>query len=140
MISDFFPLCERNGAYSIYFLGVPLGAAIGFGLGPTIAKMYGWRMAFVILGIPGMITSFLILRLSNPVRGINDIKKKLSLATQSTDARDQEEGNGMIQRTEPKTSVIQDIKTLLGNPHLMTATAGLIFLNFCLGGLADWYT
>ena len=153
MISDFYPLNERNAAYSIYFLGIPLGAAIGFGLGPTIAKKYGWRMAFVILGIPGMIISFFILRMNNPIRGINDKSEKRRLSSSNTnlvasEEKDQEEANNMnnhttsmtVETKPPKSSICDDLKVLVCNPHYMTATLGLIFINFCMGGLGDWYT
>lgn len=147
MISDFYPKHERNGAYSIYFLAIPLGAGIGFGLGSTIATRYGWRMAFVVLGIPGIIVSFLILRMNNPKRGINDeFENQVTVQQSDKQPITHSESWTGSEKVEKKNEsryfedIIADLKILLSNPHYMTSTAGMICVNFALGGLADWYT
>lgn len=72
MLSDFYPENERNTVYSIYYLAVPVGGAIGYGLGAILGSALGWRAAFLICGIPGIILALVIIQINDPVRGIND--------------------------------------------------------------------
>jgi MFS family permease len=79
MISDLFPPVRRNSA-----LGV-LGAAAAAGGG--LAGAYGWRMAFLIIGLPGLMIAYLANRfIREPERGARDSrdltrKEEPSLAT-----------------------------------------------------------
>jgi hypothetical protein len=72
LIADFYPDWERNVAYGVYFLAIPLGSALGYGIGAILGSTFGWRVAFFIVGVPGVIVAVCILFISNPVRGIND--------------------------------------------------------------------
>jgi len=54
-IADSFPPRERARALAIYSLGVPLGLAAGALLGGYIAATVNWRMAFIILGVAGIV-------------------------------------------------------------------------------------
>ena len=71
-MSDFYPEHERNVVYSIYYIAVPVGGAIGYTVGGVLGGSFGWRIAFLVCGIPGILLSLLIIQLNNPVRGIND--------------------------------------------------------------------
>ena len=44
----------------------------GYALGGILGSAYGWRIAFLICGIPGIVLSVLVIQLNNPVLGIND--------------------------------------------------------------------
>jgi MFS transporter, Spinster family, sphingosine-1-phosphate transporter len=72
MISDFYPESDRNVAYGIYYLAIPLGGALGYGIGAVLGGAYSWRVAFVAIGIPGILVGIAILSLNDPKRGIND--------------------------------------------------------------------
>ncbi|WP_454882466.1 spinster family MFS transporter [Sphingomonas oryzagri] len=61
MLSDRFPPERRAAAFSIIALGVPTGAAIAATAGGLIAKLYGWRMAFLALGAPGLLLALLVI-------------------------------------------------------------------------------
>ncbi len=70
IISDSFYPKERARALAVYLLGLPVGALIGILLGGWVAQNYGWRMAFIVVGLPGIVAAIigrLILR--EPVRG-----------------------------------------------------------------------
>lgn len=70
LISDYFPPQVRATALSIYSLGIPVGAAIGILAGGWIGQFFGWRMAFVMVGLPGLALAVLVrLTLREPVRG-----------------------------------------------------------------------
>ena len=73
LIADYYPPERRSTAVSIYYIGVPLGVfggAIATGL---IAETYGWRAAFLILGLPGLALALLVkLLMPEPQRGTFD--------------------------------------------------------------------
>jgi MFS transporter, Spinster family, sphingosine-1-phosphate transporter len=75
MIFDFYPIKDRQTAFGIYYLAIPIGAALGYIFGGVLASFFGWRWAFVACGIPGVIVSCAILGINSPVRGINDPAK-----------------------------------------------------------------
>jgi sugar phosphate permease len=79
MISDFFPHQDRNIAYAIYFLAIPVGGAMGFAIGSVLGGQFGWRVAFLGVGLPGVAAAICVLLINNPVVGIND-KDKLAAA------------------------------------------------------------
>lgn len=45
---------QRSMALAIFGLGSPLGIALAFAGGGYIAEQYGWRMAFLVLGLLGL--------------------------------------------------------------------------------------
>lgn len=70
MIADVFPPKRRALALGIYTTGISLGILIGFILGGAIAAQYGWRMAFLVAGVPGLFLALiLMLTVAEPRRG-----------------------------------------------------------------------
>ncbi|MDD9873057.1 MAG: MFS transporter [Deltaproteobacteria bacterium] len=70
MISDFFPPNRRATALAIYAMGIPLGGALALMAGGWIRENIGWREAFVIVGLPGLLLALLVrLTLREPTRG-----------------------------------------------------------------------
>ncbi len=70
MISDVFPPEKRATALGIYASGLNIGVLIAFFCGGWIAEHYGWRTAFVIAGIPGLVLVLLFLfTVEEPKRG-----------------------------------------------------------------------
>jgi MFS family permease len=49
------PKEKRASALAFYAMGTPLGSLVGLGLGGVIADAYGWRMAFIVCGVPGVV-------------------------------------------------------------------------------------
>jgi MFS family permease len=73
VIADYFPREKRASAMAIYGLAVPLGALIGGSVGGFIALHWGWRAAFLVVGLPGVLLALLqSLTVREPVRGQND--------------------------------------------------------------------
>ena len=60
MIADLYPLEKRGAAMGIYAAGINLGVLIGFLVGGFIDEWYGWRMAFFIVGVPGIFLGLLM--------------------------------------------------------------------------------
>ncbi len=69
LIADYFPPEKRSTALSIHSTATQFGILIGMLGGAYIAQAYGWRMAFVIFGVPGILVGALIaLTIREPVR------------------------------------------------------------------------
>jgi len=75
MISDLFPEEKRGTALSIYSLGIPIGGAIGTLAGGWIGAYFGWRAAFFLVGLPGIIVSAIVFfTIKEPQRGFSEKK------------------------------------------------------------------
>ena len=61
LISDFTTPQNRASALAFFSLGAPLGAVLGLAVGSVLAETFGWRMAFIIAGVPGILLGFLII-------------------------------------------------------------------------------
>jgi len=73
MISDMFSLNQRGTALAIYSLGVPLGTAVGNLVGGQVGEAWGWRTAFFVLGIPGLLlAAYIAFAFKEPPRGHAD--------------------------------------------------------------------
>ena len=70
MISDMFPAEKRGTALSIYSSGLYLGLLIGFSVGGWLAVELGWRLTFVVAGVPGILLALLLFTtVKEPPRG-----------------------------------------------------------------------
>jgi len=74
MISDYFPPEKRSTALSIYSMGIYFGILTGFLLGGFLNQHLGWRTAFFVIGIPGVIFSLLFYAsVKEPNKGATDV-------------------------------------------------------------------
>ncbi len=55
LVSDYFPPHQRARALGVYSFGVPIGSALGIVFGGVIASLIDWRMAFIIVGLAGVV-------------------------------------------------------------------------------------
>lgn len=61
LVGDYFPeAAERSRAMGIYVSGSTLSALVSFIAGGWLNELYGWRMTFFLMGIPGLILAVLI--------------------------------------------------------------------------------
>lgn len=73
IISDIFPPNRRATAIGFYSMGVSIGILFGFLAGGWLNEFFGWRMAFLVVGIPGIALAIILrLTLAEPVRGLHD--------------------------------------------------------------------
>ena len=71
LIADSVPKEQRASAVSVYMLGAPVGSILGLALGGLIADAFGWRMAFVLVGLPGLLLAAIAaLTLREPRRSL----------------------------------------------------------------------
>jgi MFS family permease len=113
VLADFYPERDRNRILSIFYLAIPLGAALGYLAGGDLGSLWGWRAPFFICAVPGLAVAALFGWFgSEPVRGGND---------------------------HVKANVNRDtVAGLFKNGAFLTATFGLATLTFAMGGISNW--
>lgn len=81
LISDYFPPEKRAKALSIFGLGAPIGIMVGFVLASWLVQDYSWRVAFISLGLPGLVFALIFYAvLKEPRRGATTDKAQATLA------------------------------------------------------------
>jgi MFS family permease len=68
LIADYFPVRGRGLALGIFWAGLAVGGVIGIWAGGELEHLYGWRAAFLAVGIPGFALAILGGRLRDPAR------------------------------------------------------------------------
>jgi predicted MFS family arabinose efflux permease len=120
IIADYFPPEQRGTGLAIYSLGVPLGTIVGAWSGGWIAAHYGWRAAFMTLGLAGVILAPLIpLVVREPVRG------RMDAPVRTVEA-------------DPAPSIRDAIGYFLGRPALVLTALSAGLTAFVLYGLVNW--
>ena len=118
LLGDYFKKEGRARAMSIWAAGTAVGIAVGFAGGGLIASRFGWRLAFYLTAVPGLILALLAFGLREPLRGAAEARGR---ATQA---------GGTV---TPATFV-----SLLRIPSLRATIAAETALFFVLGGAAFW--
>jgi MFS transporter, Spinster family, sphingosine-1-phosphate transporter len=113
VLADFYPERERNRILSIFYLAIPVGAALGYMAGGVIGSAWGWRSPFLVCALPGFVVAALYgLWGTEPTRGACDhVESSLNRST---------------------------FLGLFRNPAFLTATLGLAMLTFAMGGISAW--
>jgi MFS family permease len=128
LLSDFYPEEQRNRILTIFYIAIPVGAAIGVLMGETVGARFGWRMPFYVSAVPGLIIAVLILfLLKEPARGASDAHG--------------EERPAVAERRSVGEAVSENLRMVgqLGvNPRYMYATLGMAMVTFSLGGISAW--
>lgn len=126
IVSDYFPAHRRGVALAVFSLGVPFGMALGAFFGPTIAEAYDWRMAFISIGVVGMIASVvLVLVVKEPKRGQMDAKLDVHM----------EEAPALPIKAEPFGATINQF---FGRPVLLTTAIGCGLAAFVGYATLNW--
>ena len=116
IIADYFPPQRRAFAMATLMVGGSLGMIFGFVGGGLIAEAYGWRMALVSVGVPGLLLAlFMVKYLKEPARG-----------TFETDA------------LEPPPPIRTTIAVMWGNPAMRHLVAGSVSAGMMTYGLTQW--
>jgi MFS family permease len=113
VLADFYPERDRNRILSIFYLAIPVGAALGYLAGGEMGSMWGWRAPFFVCAIPGLAIAALYSWMGRePERGASD----------------------HVKETASRSTVLG----LFSNPAFLTATFGLATLTFAMGGISAW--
>src|SRR5712691_9304126 len=118
LLADSFPLEKRGRVFAVFFAAIPIGSAAGYIIGGIMDQRFGWRAAFFVAGLPGLLLAFLCLGLKDPPRGGQD--------------------SDIAPGTDRSRSIWASYRHLLRNrPYLLTVL-GYAAYTFALGGLAFW--
>lgn len=118
LISDLAPPEKRASAISFYSLGIPIGSLLGMLIGGQLADAYGWRVAFYVVGAPGILLALLVwIVLKEPRKG-GDVTQTPVPAISAGEA-------------------LSDIFASRAFIYLMIAGAGAAFLGY---GKVTWTT
>ena len=111
-VADLFHENVRGRILGVFYLAIPVGSAAGYLLGGYLAPTHGWRFPFYIAAVPGFVLAFVVLLLKEPPRGQFDSLKE----------------------TAERGTVLG----LIHNPAFLTATLGMAFMTYSLGGIQVW--
>ncbi len=111
-VADLFHENVRGRILGVFYLAIPVGSAAGYLLGGYLAPQHGWRFPFYIAAAPGFVLALVVLLLKEPPRGQFD----------------------SIKETPERDSVLG----LVRNPAFLTATLGMAFMTYSLGGIQVW--
>lgn len=117
LLADHFPPEKRGRVFAIFFAAIPVGSAASYVIGGLLDKHFGWRAAFFIAGVPGLLFAALTLLLKDVPRG----------------QYDPPEANVEHARTPMRAYA-----HLLHNSQYVLACLGYAAYTFALGGLAVW--
>ena len=73
LIGDLFPPQQRARAMGIFMLGLPAGVFVAYLCAGAIGAAWGWRSAFLIACLPGLLLALLALRIPEPARGAQEV-------------------------------------------------------------------
>src|SRR5580658_4654626 len=105
VLADFYPERERNRILTIFYVAIPVGAALGYVAGGQMGSLWGWRTPFFVCALPGFVVAALYAWLGRePERGASD----------------------HVKATADRTT----FWGLSRNPAFLTATFGLAMLTF----------
>ena len=132
VLSDLYPDRERNRILSIFYLAIPVGAALGYLAGGELGSLWGWRRPFLICAVPGLAIAALYgLWGCEPERGAKDGRSRAQLPSPP--------------RLDARRSFVPFARDfawerlkILRNPAFLTATFGLAAITFALGGISAW--
>ena len=121
ILMDLFPRALRARVLAVFFMAVPIGAAIGLSLAATFARMTTWETAFLAVGAPGLLLALVSLVLPDPVRGLSegiDIPR--------------------LRLHEQVGPSHEDYIDLMVNSSYTYSVFGVTFSSFALAGLVYW--
>ena len=73
MIADLYPPEQRSSAMGFYTLGIAAGIMLAYLAGGYVAQNIGWRQAFFIVGLPGLLLALIVrFTLKEPKRGASE--------------------------------------------------------------------
>jgi len=115
LISDFFPKERRGSVLSWFYVAIPVGSALGYLLGGVLGQSYGWRTAFLLVGLPGLLLAVPIALMRTPPRG----------------------GDNTVPQN-PKNKASAGYAALFRNRSFVCNTLAMAAMTFAIGGLAQW--
>jgi MFS transporter, Spinster family, sphingosine-1-phosphate transporter len=114
-LADILPMSRRSRALGIFYVAIPLGSALAYLAGGFIGGHFGWRPAFLLGGLPGLLLAATVYRLPVP--------PPLPAP---------------VPEPPRRMPMLASTRALLKIPTLQRLTLGYGMITFTLGGLAFW--
>ena len=111
MLSDLYPVRDRGKILSLFYMAIPVGSALGFVIGGLVGAAYGWRTAFLVVMVPGLILGAICFFHREPPR---------------------------TNVTKSSVSYRETIARVLKVKSWLYCTLGMVCSTFMLGGIAIW--
>src|SRR6202048_4568514 len=127
LIAAYVPLKLRATALGVFQAAIPMGFALGFVLGGFLGKYFGWRVAFMVVGLPGLIASVFVWRLQEPERGKQDRQ-----------ASQTDPPAASVAPAAANQSWLRTSWAILCTRDWFLSTAGYTALTFVLGAFSTW--
>jgi len=127
LIADYFPKKKRATVLGVFQAAIPMGFALGYVLGAVLAHYFGWRLAFMLVGAPGLIVAIFVWQLREPQRGAYDLLPE-------------EPVPDAVNESKNTASWWQTTKRIVTTRDWLLSTVGYSALTFVLGAFATWAT
>jgi MFS family permease len=138
LLGDFYPPRLRGRVFSLQQVSVFVGGGIGLALGGFVGAQLGWRWAFALVGMPGSLIALLVFRLREPKRGEADAREHgIELPDEAPDDPATRPTYRQL-FTEMRTSLIADLKTVMGIRTMRYILVGVSALLFTVAGIGYW--
>jgi MFS family permease len=133
-VSDLFAEKVRGRILGVFYLAIPVGSAAGYLLGWWLAPHHGWRFPFYVAAVPGFLLAIGASFLTEPERGQFDSHKDeadwLPAGFQGSNFR-----RFLVRNYYFTRKLWFDVVL---NPAFLTATLGMAFMTYSLGGIQVW--
>jgi MFS family permease len=130
LISDFYPVKVRGQMLAWFYMAIPVGSALGYVLGGSVARSSigeigerllgvhaeSWRWAFYFVVVPGIILGACSFFMREPPRGQADL----------------------AEATQTRAIHWRDYLILARTPSYVLCTLGMTAMTFAIGGIAFW--
>ncbi|MDX2021347.1 MAG: MFS transporter [Deltaproteobacteria bacterium] len=114
LISDAYPALRRGRAMSFFYAAIPVGTALGYQIGGAVGAAYGYRVAFFIASVPGLLLAVMFLFFRDVERGPHK------------------------QAATPPLALGATLRLLRSKRSFVFNTAAQTIYTFAMGGLAVW--
>ncbi len=131
LLADYFPKHGAGRIFAIFYMAIPVGAALGYVIGGAVSQQWGWRAAFFVAGIPGLALALWVLRVPDPPRGAMD--ESASSHSASTVAPAERPG---VLNAMRRTALVY-VELARQGSYALTVL-GYAAYTFAVGGLAFW--
>ncbi len=137
LLADYYPPVTRAQAYGWTRVTAYLGG-VGTLLGGVLAEAFGWRSAFLIMVVPGVLTALLVWRLYEPVRG--NLDRLVADAAPAGPGTVLDTGSGLAtaEAPAPKPPFVRQLREVLTIRTLLAVSIGLMLLSLGLAGIFYW--
>jgi MFS family permease len=145
LLADYYPPRKRAQAFSYQQIALFVGSGIGIALGGFVAAQFGWRWAFVLVGVPGSLLAFLVFRLREPARGEADLLEA-GMPPEEVGARVATDSGGLGVGSMgfraflglAWTQLTAEMRTIFGIRTMRYILVGVSALLFTVSGIGFW--